>query len=724
MGDSYLETSNLIRNIFRWFFAFLDRPAYWLLGLVYELFFNVASADLFANATVMKFYGRVQLILGVFMMFQLAMTILRGIVNPDSFTDTKSGAGNLITRIITALVLLTMLMPINVSPRNEYETQIHNNGLLFGTLYSLQHRLLANNTLGRLVLGVDADSSNYLSPKTKKEELQQSARIFTSTILKGFYRINLLPESERPKHEDGKDDAVFNANRVCQDIDDKMLEKYTRVDADPGEIIGMVNETCETDFNILNHIPGVNLFAGSKMYVFAYMPFISMIVAYIFVFILLSFTVDVAVRAVKLAILRLIAPIPIISYMDPKGSKDSAFNSWVKTLTSTYLDLFIRLASVYFVIFLIEDIIKNGLYINQSGGLVGRLSFVIICIGLFIFAKQAPKFIKDVLGLKNEPGRLFGGIGEAMGAMSLAAGTIGSFHAAATASRYADITNNKDPNNIWNRGKHILAGFAGAGAGAATGFQAWQSAKDHPGRATMEAIHKRNAADIQRGASGSTFMGRMGANISRTFQGEGATSYDAQTRNIAQLKGIEKSGKDLFSYLEGKGKTDGADYVVNTAELEDAAGNRWRVHGSLNEFTRAKAQALADLQSGRGNGSFTYDGRTYNANDAIVTKIEEELAYAAGDQWAERQETMHAAFVAGTSTTDGDQGYMQKKETYNESVKTLEGTYGTYRGRTNQKTTSQIKKMSKKAGGAALHDESSEAYKKAQADHNAAGGKK
>ena len=43
--------------------------------------------------------------------------------------------------------------------------------------------------------------------------------------------------------------------------------------------------------------------------------------------------------------------------MDPKGSKDSAFNSWVKTLTSTYLDLFIRLAAVYFAIFLIQDMI-------------------------------------------------------------------------------------------------------------------------------------------------------------------------------------------------------------------------------------------------------------------------------------------------------------------------------------------------------------------------------
>ena len=86
MGDSYTEKAKVSNDIIRSVFAFLDRPAYWLLGIVYQLFFNVASADLFSNDTIMKFYGRVQVILGVFMMFQLAMTILRGIVEPDNFT--------------------------------------------------------------------------------------------------------------------------------------------------------------------------------------------------------------------------------------------------------------------------------------------------------------------------------------------------------------------------------------------------------------------------------------------------------------------------------------------------------------------------------------------------------------------------------------------------------------------------------------------------------------
>ncbi len=581
MGDSYLETSNLMRNIFRWFFAFLDRPAYWLLGLVYELFFNVASADLFSNATVMKFYGRVQLILGVFMMFQLAMTILRGIVNPDSFTDSKSGAGNLITRIITALVLLTLLMPINVSPRNEYEAQIHNNGVLFGTLYSLQHRLLANNTLGRLVLGTDDGEVDYMSSTSKNDELKKSARIFTSTILKGFYRINLLPENERTKHEDGKDDSIFNANRVCQNIDDATLAKYTRVDAEPGDIISMVNETCETDFNLLNHIPGVNLFAGSEMYMIAYMPFISMLVAYVFVFILLSFTVDVAVRAVKLAVLRLIAPIPIISYMDPKGSKDSAFNSWVKTLTSTYIDLFVRLASVYFVIYLIQDIIKNGLYINNSGGIIGSLSFIIICIGLFVFAKQAPKFIKDVLGLKGEPGKLFGGIQEALAVGSVGVGAVGGAISRGVAARQSGE----------NIGHTILSGIAGGiGGGYNAGKTLWNS-KDFDSKAVMNQVRAYNAKNYSNAADDSTFGGRMVAAAQANF----GLKNDLQTMDDKiKYFGAANSAVDRIN----KAFDNNGDYSVTA---DDAFMNDLRAKGAAKGYTYQFDATTGDLTDNAGN---------------------------------------------------------------------------------------------------------------------------
>lgn len=713
MGETDLSSSNVGTRLIRTLFSTLDKPAYWLLSIVYELFFSVASADLFSNQTILKFYGRVQAILGVFMMFQLSMTILKGIVNPDTFTGEK-GARAIITKIITALILLTVLMPISIpSAKNEYEKQINNNGLLFGTLYSLQHRILSNNTIGRLVLGT-TDSSSSISSTSSDDNLGRSARIFTSTIIKGFYRINLIPEEERDDTylKEGKDPAAYNDNRVCTDINDDVLERYTRIDADPSDIIGMVNETCIVDFNLVNYVPFFGDYAGSKKFAFAYMPLISTIVAIVFVFILLSFTIDVAVRAVKLAVLRLIAPIPIISYMDPKGGNDSAFNSWVKALSSTYLDLFIRLAVVYFVLFLIQDMIAHGVVMNVEGGwLLQILARIIIWIGLFIFAKQAPKFIKQVLGMKDEGSKLFSGFGEIMGAAALGAGTIGSFNASRKASREADVANGKDPNTFINRGKHLLAGITGGVSGAAAGMTAWQGAKDHQGNAVQSAIGKKTQEAMDRGLAGSTPLGRFRANAARSFQGTGATKFDAETRQIAQYKDIEKSGKDLTSYLSGKGKSDGRNYTVTTAEI-DGVG---RVHGSYNDFVKARKHAISQEQAGTGDGTFLFDGRTFDSNDEIMGKIEEELSYAAGHQWAYNQEQARAA-----DPTAGDDGYFQKRDTFNEAVRGsgsgLDSKYGFEEGNIDVST---MNKRTKKAGGLAIRAESNPGYKRRKADYGA-----
>lgn len=528
MFDSDTRAASVVLDAIRTLFSWLDRVAFALLEFVYKLFFNVASADLFSNDTIMKFYGRVQLILGVYMMFQLAMTILKGIVNPDSFSGGKDGGGGakLISRIATALIMLAFLTPINIpSTQNEYEEQLKSNGILFGTLYSLQHRILANNTLGRLILGNDDSSTTYFDDDGQ-DDLDKASRIFTSTILRGFYRINLKDESDRPRHEPGKDDAIFEENRVCEDIDGDVIDAYTRLDANPGDIISLINATCEADdvhLGVFRSIVSVfsKKLAGKQKYVFTFMPLVSTVTGLVFAVILLSFSIDVAVRAVKLAVLRLIAPIPLISYMDPKGSKDGAFNSWVKTLTSTYIDLFIRLAVIYFVIFLIQDMIVNGVVMDHGEGLVGVLTLIIIWIGLFVFAKQAPKFIKSALGMKGEDGKFFGG----MGILAGAAGGISSGIVSAKASKMADEKNDEingtdNAGKVFNRGKHLLAGISGGIMGASTGINAASGAKDHQMRAAFDAVNKRNTATMTSARSGSTFMGGVGSSLSQFVSGE------------------------------------------------------------------------------------------------------------------------------------------------------------------------------------------------------------
>ncbi len=596
-----------MNDIIRSLVALFDKAAYFLLGMMYQIFFNVASADLFNNGTILNFYKRIQLIIGIFMIFVLAVTIIKGILNPDTITDSKSGASSLITRVMISLILLAVLVPINIpTAKTEYEIQLNNNGLLFGTLYSLQNRILKNNTLGRLVLGTndlattnDDDQSAGLTGADKQaESLKESANIFTSTILKGFIRINLIP---------GESDDTVRANRICPDMDQDSLDIYTNLDSTPNEIIGLVNESCSVDkgSSWYNHLPKSSRHA--KMYAFATnLPFVSAIVGFIFVFVLLDFTIQIAVRAIKLAILRLIAPIPVISYMNPLGSKDNAFNSWVKALTSTYLDLFIRLIIIYFVIYLIQDMMVNGIVMNTGSGLVGILSAILIWIGLFIFAQQAPKFIKQILGIKDDgDNKLFGGLGKLAGIGAAAAGGIGAFNAARIASRDADITRkayedeNIDPNSLRNRGKHLLAGIVGGVAGVGAGVGSALGAKDHALRNTMETMQKRNAQLISRGSDGSTLFGRMGSTARNMFMGEGSSA--GLSREIATLtarqKALEAVKSRMASEMVKKDWTYGkiGDGAVDTAgrDIKDLKFNYKDVSA---RYAAAKAQGLADFE--------------------------------------------------------------------------------------------------------------------------------
>lgn len=727
--------ANAIMDFLRTALTFiLVRPAYWLLGLSYELFFNVANADLFNNATILGFYKRFQLIIGVFMIFQLAMTIMKGIVSPDTFTDKKGGINSIITRVITALILLVVLTPISIpGARTEYERQLNNNGLLFGTLYSLQHRILSNNTLGRLVLGTtdqvttssDNDTSTGVSGQnTSATKTKQAANVFTATVLKTFMSINLVPEENRKPVDAGKDPAILNENRMCKDIDDATLHAYTSLEADPGELLDLVNAYCTPDNgeswlsspiekSKSTFMPKLS---GKSRYMFYYNPLLAAIVGFVFVFILLSFTIEVAVRAVKLAVLRIIAPIPIISYMDPKGGKDGSFNAWVKALTSTYLDLFIRLAIIFFVIYLIQDMIANGVVMDTGSGMVGMLSHIIIWIGLFVFAKQAPKFIKQVLGLKDDAGgKLFGGFGELAGVAGMGAAALGSIGAGVagyTASKKADATNGVS-SNFFNRGKHLVAGMIGGATGLGAGMSAAVKAKDHAVRAALDAQQKRVAMDISRGSSGSTFMGRNKANWEKLISGQ--DYYDKKTTELNKWKAQEKTGKDLFSYLEGKGKTDGAGYRVSTrVKFKDENGNETTYNfrnASLSEFNRAYQDQKTNYDHGRTRDTtFTVGGQQFDIYDDHLDKVREEITYAAASVWAQNNAD--------------DPPFSNKLKDYEYAGGTFDSSAADPSDPSLMIGVSNLKKANKKAGGEATHIENSSEYHQAKANHGATGGSK
>ncbi|MBR2828464.1 MAG: hypothetical protein IKE70_04460 [Bacilli bacterium] len=636
MGETDLNTAGPVQDAIRSVFTFLDKPAFWLLTIVYQLFFNVATATIVSNDMILKFYNRVQLVLGVYMLFQLALIIIKGIVNPDDFTKSGGSTSKLVVRIITVLLIFATLIPMTgINPSNEFESQIHDNGILFGTLYSLQNRILSNNTLGKLILGTSGDTADYWNQSdNKSEELKKSANMFASAVLRGFYRINLIPDENgsdgKPVRKKGdKPDDRYRENWICQNMSDDVRQEYIKEDADPQTIISMITKTCDIG-NWFQKLPIINLFSGTKRYVFAYMPIIPTIVAIVFVFILASFTIDVAVRSIKLAILRLIAPIPLVSYLDPKGSKDGSFNSWVKTLTSTYLDLFIRLAVILFVIFIIQDTIVNGIVIRTADGLLGHISLILIWIALFIFAKQAPNFLKQALGFKGDSKfSLFGGLGEIVGAAGAiggtALGTVASMRSNRQASRAADEArdaayekeygvNPNRANSLLNRGKHLLAGMAGGVAGLTTGVGAAMSAKDHAGRAAMDAINKRNARVRELGSQGGTFWGGVGASFRHLATGQSAIDNE-EARNKKEEEQIkyDKQVNAERKIIMDRASSQGLKSDKTSATIDGWTGDLARYNG----FTANAARFNSALEAARSGASYS---KYVDSSGTVITE--------------------------------------------------------------------------------------------------------
>ena len=403
--------AGFITDALRLILASIDSIVYGLLGALYTVFFNVSTADFLSGGTIKAIYSRVQLIIGVFMVFKLAVTIIQGIMDPTKVSDKKAGYGTIVSRIVISLIMLSVITPINVpNPQNEWEEQLSNHGLAFGTLYSLQNRILLNNTLSRVIFGNDEFSTSN-KKTTSTRNLTQAGQDFSKIILKSFFSINLLPESQWQAVPEGKNPESVQANWVCQKIDPAVKATYDNEHSTVADILTVVNSRCNTTGKLANIIQ----FASGEQYVFNYMFIISTVVGVILCFLIITYTLDVAIRAIKLMILRMIAPIPIISHMSISGKESKgqdSFSTWINALVTTYLELFIRLIVMFLIIFVSEEVLTKGVaglggaYYSGSNWFTNLLSTVFIVLGLFFFGKQAPKFIQDSLGIKPSGGSI------------------------------------------------------------------------------------------------------------------------------------------------------------------------------------------------------------------------------------------------------------------------------------------------------------------------------
>lgn len=419
----------IVGTIFRFLFAWLDSIVAIVITLLYNLLTNLANLVLYSEDIIKVLGQRIGLILGIFMLFRLAITLINYLISPDKINDNSKGGAKVILNIVVSLFLLATV------------------NIIFTTGYRIQKQVINSNIIEKVFFGTGEvpriDIGYYLHS--------------------AFFTPN---EKVLLKCNEIWDTSIQLTNTECNTELTKVLEDNARKEI----------YAAKTDMSFKGIFANYDLVIAKDSngeFVFDYIPVLSTAAGVAVIIVLISFSMDLATRAIKLLFLQIIAPIPIISNMDPGKGKD-IFQKWYKECFSTYLSVFIRLIAINFAIFLIgliksefKSIFNQNIFIN-----------VFIIIGCLMFAKQVPKLIEDILGIKmdgmalnplkkfNENallGKQIGGLGRGVvaGAIGVGAGAVG-----------ASIASNR-LGHKWSEtlGSGVIGAFRGGAGGLISGYK-------------------------------------------------------------------------------------------------------------------------------------------------------------------------------------------------------------------------------------------------------------
>lgn len=514
-------------ELIRKFFFSLDRIIYNFIPDLYDLLISIARTSVLTQADIIKMAERIYSLLAIFMVFKVTLSLITYVVNPDDFSDKSKGLSKLGTNIIISLSLL-VLTPY-----------------IFRYAYQLQSIILKDNSLATLIFGKNENGDNFLN--SAGEEMAYIA-------ITPFF----LPDTSIPQQINCirlitvEEDGSSHFNSDCSGLD----ENYNKLSSGTDRtMVALTEDNDEFDETALkNYVLGVEkrnfkmmfrkeiLVAqdGDKNFVIEYKYILSTIVGVVIILLLINFCMDVALRSIKLAFLQLIAPIPILSYVDPKSGKDGLFKKWYQMCFKTFASLFVRLLALYFALYIIW-MVADGKMVDIIDGSyqTNLLIKIFIIIGALMFAKQLPKILEG-LGIKLDgDGKFFlnpfkkfenqalGGKQILGGAKGLAAGTM--IGAAGMLS---------------GAGKgRLLSGMVG---GLKSGIQGKKFGEIRKDQANKNAEMRRAIA------SGSTWLGRRGAQLSGYFGTPGAlgsVEHDKiQTQNhIDNLKAQKKTVQDRIA---------------------------------------------------------------------------------------------------------------------------------------------------------------------------------
>lgn len=486
----------IVQNLFRTLMFFLDNIVYGLIPEIYKIFVYLSELNLYGDSSspIQKLVSHIYVLLGIFMLFKISFSLLQYIVDPSAFRDSSKGMGKLVTNVLVTLVLLVSVP------------------FIFDKAMDLQTEIVQSNVIGQLILGTsmgdlqsDDESNNTI------QEVEKRAKDVQFMMFGAFYSLNpAVTENEQFNGCTGKSGvfgAIDMATEDCLNDLNEAISGYDDASANGVTLYSFFKHgTDGTDDRDFSHFDKLLWWKVDGNYVINYLPFISTAAGIYVVFLLITFCVDIAVRTIKLCFLQMIAPIAIVSYIDPKESiSNGKLSAWIKECASTYFSLFLRLATIFLVILLISvissSILADGGYISGqiNSNKYNIWLYLFLIIGAFMFAKQVPKIIESIFGIKGSGEFSLNPLKNA-GFAALAGGAVGLGIGAAGA-----LTGS-------GKGRFVT--------GALGGFKSGLTGKKIGEISNMQADINRRAGMTR--ANGSTFVGRMGARISSTLGTPGA----------------------------------------------------------------------------------------------------------------------------------------------------------------------------------------------------------
>lgn len=317
----------------------LDGIVYWLLSKLFSLYVALAGAEIIKEDFFTEIINRFYVVVGVFMLFVVAYSLLKSLINPDNLTKDT---GKIVTNVIISIILIG-IVPI-----------------IFNYARDLQNIIIEENIIGNILLNEKSDS------------IEQAGNNIALQVLTAFVDM---------------DDSVVG----------NLESPYNTDHVTWGELKDFIREGHNANFRKISYFAeSINEGEGNASYLFI----LSTICGGFLIYVVLSFCIDLGIRVIKIAFYQIIAPIPILLRIIPE--KKSVFDNWVKASLATYMEVFIRMFIIALISVLCTEILNgNMLELNNTNSDLGLFGKVIVVLGIFAFARQAPKLIGDVLGLDS-----------------------------------------------------------------------------------------------------------------------------------------------------------------------------------------------------------------------------------------------------------------------------------------------------------------------------------